>query len=57
MDIFLSKNLRYSNQHWNEISIKIFGQSWRVYIIYTNIMFMKLVGFDKLILNIKFIHI
>jgi hypothetical protein len=47
----------YSSQHWNEIFVKTFDQSWQGYIICINVMFIKLIKFNKLILNMKFINV
>jgi hypothetical protein len=41
----------------NEIFVKTFDQSWQGYIIFINVMFIKLVKFNKLILNVGFINI
>jgi hypothetical protein len=39
------------------ISTINFYQSWQVYIIFINVMIIKLITFNKLILNIKIINI
>jgi len=57
MVTFLSKLKNIQINIENNISIKTFYQSWQVYIIFINVIFMKLVSFNKLILNFKFINI
>jgi hypothetical protein len=55
---FFNQNYKYIQINIeNDISIKTFYQSWQIYIIFTHIMFMKLVRFNKFIPNIKFINI
>jgi hypothetical protein len=50
--MLFNQNLKYIQiNNENDISIKTFDQSWQVYIIFMNVMFMKLFRFIN-----SFIH-